>query len=269
MPEKVDLYSAAYLNYEADVYRQVRAETYGADLGQTSWVTTDESHEIPELLKLEPNCSVLEIGCGSGRYALQVAESTGCRILGLDINGPGISNANQLALTRNMASQVRFELCDVSQRLACADETFDAVFSNDALCHVSGRLNLLQELFRVLKPGGRILFSDALVIGGTISHQEIATRSLIGYYIFSPPGENERLLQQVGFFVVNVNDTTDNAARIAQRWHQAREIRRAELIAVEGAANFDGQQQFLSCVHSLTREKRLLRYLYVAQKPGA
>jgi hypothetical protein len=32
-------------------------------------------------------------------------------------------------------------------------------------------------MFRVLKPGGRMLFSDALVIGGMVSHQEIATRS--------------------------------------------------------------------------------------------
>src|SRR6266550_5345070 len=45
----VDLYNTAYGNYERDLYREVRLETYGEDFGQTSWVTTEESHEIPRL----------------------------------------------------------------------------------------------------------------------------------------------------------------------------------------------------------------------------
>ena len=44
-----------------------------------------------------------------------------------------------------------------------------------------------------------MLFSDALVIGGLISHQEIATRSSIGFYVYSPPGENERIMEQADF----------------------------------------------------------------------
>ena len=64
--EKVDLYSSSYANYASEAYRQVRIETYGEDFGQTSWVTTEESEEIPKLLNLKPGSFVLEIGCGSG-----------------------------------------------------------------------------------------------------------------------------------------------------------------------------------------------------------
>ena len=266
MSGSVDLYDSSYANYEADVYRQVRIETYGEDLGQTSWVTPDESREIPKLLGLTSGAYVLEIGCGSGRYALQVAKSTGCRVLGVDINASGIDTANQLAKIGELASQVRFELCDVSKNLPFEDQTFDAMFSNDVLCHVPGRPAVIEETFRVLKPGARIVFSDALVIGGLISHREIATRSSIGYYNFSPPGENERLIEQAGFQVLKVNDTTKNAAEIAKRWHDARGKRKAELVAAEGPSNFEGVQQFLSCVHTLTSERRLLRYVYLAEK---
>jgi SAM-dependent methyltransferase len=268
MSAKVDLYNGDYSNYEADAYRQIRIETYGHDLGQTSWVTAEESDEIPRALDLRSGSFVLEIGCGSGRYALRVAEIVGCRVWGVDINEPGIRNANQLVAAKSLASQVSFEHGDASKNLPFADEKFDAVFSNDVFCHIPRRLSLLRESFRVMKPGGRILFSDALVIGGTISDQEIATRSSIGYYIFSPPGENERLMQKAGFRVLEARDTTASAALIAKRRHDARDKRKNDLIAAEGKANFEGVQQFLATAHVLTSQRRLLRYLYLAQKPS-
>src|SRR5262252_3318318 len=60
MMEKVDLYDGAYGNYGAEVYRQIRVETYGEDLGQTSWVTTEESNEIPRMLGITAASEVLE-----------------------------------------------------------------------------------------------------------------------------------------------------------------------------------------------------------------
>jgi ubiquinone/menaquinone biosynthesis C-methylase UbiE len=262
----VNLYDNAYGNHELDTYRQVRAATYGEDFGQTSWVTTEESQEIPRILKLTRDSSVLEVGCGSGGYAVHLVESVGCHIVGVDVNASGVRKANELAQARGVASQVSFEQCDATKRLPFDEATFDAVFSNDVLCHLAGRAEVLAEMYRVLRPGGRMVFSDALVVGGTISHEEIATRSSIGFYVYSPPGENERLMERAGFRGICATDTTANAARIANRWREAREERKDKLVGVEGNANFEGLQQFLSCVYTLTSEKRLLRFQYFAIK---
>jgi ubiquinone/menaquinone biosynthesis C-methylase UbiE len=268
MPDKVELYDGEYGNYESDVYREVRIETYGIDYGQTSWVTTEESAQIPSSLELNRNSKVLEIGCGSGMYALYIAQTIGCSVTGLDINALGIRTANQLASNSGMDQKLRFEVCDVSKPLPFADETFDAVFSNDVLCHIQGRPSVIAEMYRVLKPGvGRMLFSDALIIGGIVSHDEIATRSSIGFYLFSPPGENERLILKAGFTDLKVLDTTEHAARTAARWRQARQKYKDRLIAAEGESTWAGLQRFLSCVQALTEERRLLRLLYQAKKP--
>jgi SAM-dependent methyltransferase len=266
MSTKVDLYDNAYAKYGSEVYRQIRVETYGQDLGQTSWVTHEESSEIPRMLHLEASSSVLEIGCGSGAYALQLAGTIGCSIAGVDVNESGVQNANQLAETAGLAGRARFQHVDASKTLPFENDTFDAVFANDVLCHIPARSKVLSEMLRVLKPGGRMLFSDALVIGGLVTHEEIATRSSIGYYVYSPPGENERLMEQAGFREIHTTDTTESAALISKRWLEAREKRSADLGGLEGPANFKGLQAFLSCVHSLTSERRLLRYLYRADK---
>lgn len=266
MSHKVDLYNGAYGNYATELYRQIRVDTYGEDLGQTSWVTTQESNQIPQMLNLAPDSSVFELGCGSGRYALQLAKKYRCRVLGVDINESGVRTACRLAEAAQMSSECRFEQCDASKPLPYANGEFDAAFSNDVLCHIPNREHILRELLRALRPEGRLVFSDALVINGVVSSRELAIRSSIGNYVFLPAGLNEQLIEQAGFRLVRADDTTASASTIAKRWHDSRECRCQGLIEFEGETNFDGLQQFLRCVHTLTSERRLLRMLYTAQK---
>jgi len=270
MSEKVDLYNTAYGNSETEVYSGLRRETYGIDLGQTSWMNLAELAEIPCLLNLRASSKALEIGCGAGGCALYFAREIGCSVTGIDANAHGIHAAQSSARSQALADRLNFLLHDAGTPLpfseAAADEMFDAVYSNDAFCHIPNRLQLLRECWRVMKPGARLLFSDALVVNGALTNEEIASRSSIGYYIFVPRGENERLIQEAGFSVVAALDTTEQAADISERWRGARERRKAILTQTEGEANFEGLQKFLACVHTLTSSGRLARFVYVAEK---
>jgi SAM-dependent methyltransferase len=261
-----DLYNHAYRSHKSEVYGQIRQATYGRDFGQTSWVNTEESDAIPRLLRVLAGSEVLEIGSGSGLYAIHVAERTGCSITGLELNRHAVTAAIELARQSSLEERVRFRQHDVSEGLPFESDRFDAAFANDVLCHVPDRFTLLRELGRVLRPAGQLLFSDALVIVGLVTNEELAIRSSIGLYVFSAPGNNEKLLDEAGFDVVSVIDTTFNAALIAERWRGAREAHAARLIDIEGEANYEGLQQFLDCVCRLTRERRLLRHIYRASK---
>jgi SAM-dependent methyltransferase len=266
MAKVVDLYDNIYGNYDSEAEAAVRRATYGEDIGQSSWMTAAEWLGFADRLAVHPGSHVLEVGSGSGGPAVYLAETRECRVTGVDINSHGVRNAQRLAATRGVTDKAAFQAIDAGKPLPFADATFDAVVSNDAMCHIGNRLEVLQDWHRVVRPGGRILFTDALVITGVISHEDLAIRSSVGFYVFVPPGENERLITEAGFAVMQVEDLTDAAASIAERWHDARSQHRVELVAREGETNFDGLQRFLACVQRVSAERRLSRYSYLAER---
>jgi SAM-dependent methyltransferase len=262
-----ELYDNIYGHFASAAEAAVRREAYGEDMGQSSWLTAPEWLHFADQLAIDATADVLEVGSGSGGPAVYLALARACRLTGVDINEHGIRNATALAEARGVAARAQFHVVDASLPLPFGDGRFDAIVSNDAMCHIRHRSSVLGDWYRVLRPGGRMLFTDAMVLTGLVSHEEIAIRSSIGFYLFVPPGENERLLTAAGFSLLGVEDVTANAADVARRWHDARARQREALVAREGETNFDGLQRFLMCVHTLSVERRLSRFAYLAEKP--
>ncbi len=262
----LNLYDHAYGDFSSDAQAAVRRETYGEDLGQTSWLTAPEWLGFADKLGIGASSNVLEVGSGSGGPAVYLAVQRGCRLTGVDLNEHGVRNATALAEARGVADRVCFRAVDASRPLPFPDGSFDAVISNDTICHIRDRGAVLRDWFRVLRPGGRALFTDALVVTGIVSHEEIATRSSIGFYLFVPPSENERLLEAAGFAVLAVEDVTQSTADVSRRRRDARARHERALAEREGQQNFDGLQRYLECVHTLSAERRLSRFAYLAEK---
>ncbi|HEX3234882.1 MAG TPA: class I SAM-dependent methyltransferase [Gemmatimonadales bacterium] len=263
----INLYDNVYADFASSAEAAVRQETYGEDLGQSSWLTAREWLGFADQLGIGAGSEVLEVGSGSGGPAVYLALARGCHITGVDINEHGVRNAIGLADSRGIAARAHFQSVDASRPLPFPEDRFDAIVSNDAMCHIGGRLATLRDWYRVLRPGGRALFTDAMVLTGIVSHEELATRSSIGFYLLVPPGENVKLLRQAGFVIRNTEDVTANAAEVAERWHDARDRHQEALVAREGQATFAGLQRFLRCVHTLSVEHRLSRFAYLAEKP--
>jgi len=266
-PRMIDLYNNVYADYAGAVEADVRRRAFGEDIGQSSWMTAAEWLRFADAAGVTSSSQVLEIGSGSGGPAVYLAVARGCRVTGVDINEHGVGNARRLARAQGLGDRVAFALHDAHRPLPFDSASVDVVLSNDAMCHVASRLDVLRECRRVLRPGGRMLFTDAMVVTGPVSHDELATRSSIGRYIFVPPGENERLIARAGLRLLSCEDVTASAETIARQWHDAREEHRDELRRREGEDNFAGLQRFLACVHQLSAERRLSRYAYLFERP--
>ena len=100
---------------------------------------------------------------------------------------------------------------------------------------------------------------------GAITSEEIAIRSSIGYFLFLPPGENERLLSAAGLSVIATEDTTDSLAEVARRRGAARAERADELRRLEGEEVFDAGSGSRDR-GDVARERRLTLRL-LAEKP--
>jgi hypothetical protein len=128
------------------------------------------------------------------------------------------------------------------------------------------RLAVLSEWRRMLKSGGRLLFTDPLVVTGIISSEEITVRSSMGLAFFAPLGENARLIQQAGLALEREEDATANVTLIGARRVRAREARRTEVIVREGQETFDRLQRFYTTAQILAGEERLSREVFLARK---
>jgi SAM-dependent methyltransferase len=266
--QSVNLYGTSYGGFAEAVYAEVRREAYGDEVGQASWLTREELERFGSDLQLDNSSRLLEVASGSGGPALHLVQTTGCEVVGIDMTEEGVANANRLASDAGLADRARFLLADATQPLDFENDSFSAVLCVDAMNHLAHRDRVFAEWMRVLKPGGRVLFTDPTTVTGLLGIDEINTRASIGYFVFLPLGEDERLLVEAGFRVLSVEDATENMAAMAHRWREARANREEALRQIEGGDTYEGQQRFLEVASTLARERRLSRFIYLAEKPA-
>lgn len=129
----------------------------------------DEANKLPgaiawkpiilDSLRLQPGAHVLDIGCGVGADAFDLADRVGPsgHVTGVDVSASLITEASRRAVGRNLP--VTFEVGD-GQALRFVDHTFDAVRTERMLMHVLDPQQALAEMIRVLRPGGRMAVHD-------------------------------------------------------------------------------------------------------------
>lgn len=119
---------------------------------------------------------VLDLGCGSGGITLFIAQRFQPKqIVGFDVELPVVERARLRATKAGLAGQVEFTQGPPG-RLPFPDESFDLVFSKDAMVHIPDKDTIFAEIFRVLKPGGTFAASDWL-----ISHDDTPSAEMQAY----------------------------------------------------------------------------------------
>ena len=114
-----------------------------------------------DLARIQPGEKVLDVGCGTGTLAMDIAPRVGAggRVVGIDTGEQQIARARSKAARRSLS--IDFKV-GVIEHLDFPDQTFDVVLSTIMMHHLSDTLKRqgLAEIARVLKLGGRLVIAD-------------------------------------------------------------------------------------------------------------
>ncbi|KAF5528480.1 Sterol 24-C-methyltransferase [Colletotrichum aenigma] len=110
-------------------------------------------HYLAHMINIKKGMKVLDVGCGVGGPAREIAKFTGAYITGLNINEYQVERAARYTKTERMDKNVQFVQADF-MNIPFEDNTFDAVYAIEATVHAPSLQAVYSEIHRVLKPGG-------------------------------------------------------------------------------------------------------------------
>ena len=166
-------------------------------------------------LGLKPGMTVLDIGCGIGGPARNIARFSGARIEGVNNNDYQLSKMsryNQAAHLDGLCSGFKGDF----MALTVEDETYDAAYTIEATCHAPDKVAVFQEIYRVMKPGALFAgyewclteaFDSSNPRHRQIKH-EIETGNSLPDIATIP--ELINALQKAGFEVLATDDTANS-----------------------------------------------------------
>lgn len=262
---RADGYESFYREFDSPLMRQLRREAYGEDIGQHSWVGADEVRGHIDLLKLSRSSRFVDLGCGPCGPLTFVLAAVGCRGTGVEVSPSALRVGRARATSLGVDALLSVLEADLSEPLPFEADSFDAAMSLDVVLHLRDRSKLFHEVARLLRPGGRFLFTDAGVITGSISNEEVHKRSVYGYTQFVAPGWNEGLLASAGLQLIETQNRTTSVLKNASGRLAAMRAHRDEFERVSTTADFERQQDYLETVVKLSRRGGVSRMMYLAE----
>lgn len=216
--------------------------------------------------KINESTHVLDLCCGLGGPARYLAYHHGCRVTGVDMNTDRLAGAVRLTERTKLQDRVLFHHANALQT-GLADETFDVIVSQEAFCHIPDKKTLIAECVRLLKPGGRIVYTDILARNSMTN--EIRSR-LENEMVFSELSTLEQychLLEEKSCQVVEVEDLSDDWAQILiDRLAMYRSLKE-QTVSSFGLAHFQKWDRTYSFFVDLYRSGELGGGRFVAHKP--
>lgn len=141
---KPDLHEAWIAGYRNEAVNRFTAEALG---------------QVVRRLALPAGAKVLDAGCGSGTNSLWLARQ-GFSVTGVDFSEFALGKAKEQARSDGLAERIDLRVGDLT-RLEFADAGFDAVFCIGVLMHIPDVEAALEELVRVLRPGGALVIAES------------------------------------------------------------------------------------------------------------
>ncbi len=137
---------------------------------------------VAEFARLEGAERVLDVGCGLAAPALRIARRCGCHVAGVNVSREQVRQGRELIADHGLSDRVVVQRGD-ARALDFADASFDAIVCLEAAGDIcvteADKTRLVGELFRVLRPGGHVGFSDLALREGVSRADDREVRAVL------------------------------------------------------------------------------------------
>jgi tocopherol O-methyltransferase len=157
--------------------------------------------------------NILDVGCGIGGSSLYLAEKFDAKVTGITLSPIQANRAQERAKAAGLAAKTDFQVANALD-MPFADNSFDLVWSLESGEHMPDKAKFLQECYRVLKPGGKLMLATwchrPTTTANPLSaneekHLQDIYRVYCLPYVISLP-EYQEIVEQCGFKNLRVDD---------------------------------------------------------------
>jgi SAM-dependent methyltransferase len=163
--------------------------------------------ELIALSEFTSDMHILDVGCGIGGSTRRLSDQVGCRLTGIDLSNEYIDTAQRLTQLLGMQDRVAFHAASALD-LPFEDKTFDGAWSLQMNMNVEDKLSWLQEVHRVLKPGGRAVLYEVCAHTNTPLHFPVPWAQDDSMSFLVLPEAFRNVITSAGFEIAAWNDKT-------------------------------------------------------------
>jgi cyclopropane-fatty-acyl-phospholipid synthase len=229
--------------------------TYSCAYWSVGAQTLEEAQEaklelVCKKLRLTEGERVLDVGCGWGSFAIHAARHHGARVLGVTLSAPQVQLARERASEAGVEGLVEFRVADYRE---LAGEPFDAICSIGMVEHVGvERIDLYaQRLYRLLRPGGRLLNHGIAKLQDFDDKDEgaFSERFVFPDGVPLPLSRILRALECTGLVTTHVEGLQDDYARTTSEWITRFEQRYEDAVRLAGEERARVWRLYLHAAH--------------------
>jgi tocopherol O-methyltransferase len=157
--------------------------------------------------------NILDVGCGIGGSSLYLAEKFGAKVTGITLSPVQANRAQARAQAVGLAAKTNFQVANALD-MPFVDDSFDLVWSLESGEHMPDKVKFLEECYRVLKPGGKLILATwchrPIAAANPLSaseekHLQDIYRVYCLPYVLSLP-EYQEIVERCGFQYLRVDD---------------------------------------------------------------